>query len=60
MNSGVGHRRGLDPVLLQLWCSLVAVVPILPLAWEISYAMGAAQKKQKKKERKKERNRSSS
>ena len=44
MSSGVGHRRGLDPVLLWLWCRPVAVVLIWPLAWEPPYAVGAALK----------------
>ena len=32
MSSGVGHRRGLDPELLWLWCRLAAAAPIRPLA----------------------------
>ena len=44
---------------LWLWCRLVAVALIGPLAWETPYATGAAikgkkKKKKKKKERKKE------
>ena len=53
MSCGVGHRRGLDPVLLWLWCRPVATASIGPLAWEPAYAMGAVQengKKTKKKE----------
>ena len=46
---GVGHRCGLDPVLLQLWCGPAAEAPIQPLAWELPYAAGAALKKKKKK-----------
>ena len=53
MSRGVGHRCGSDPVLLWLWCRPAAVAPIQPLAWEPSYVMGAALKRQK--ERKKER-----
>ena len=59
MSCGVGHRLGLDPVLLWLWCRLVATAPIQPLAWEPAYAAGVAQeitkrqKKKKKEERKK-------
>ena len=49
MSCGVGHRQGPDPVLLWLWCRLAAVAPIGPLAWERSYAAGAALKRQKKK-----------
>ena len=36
-------------MLLWLLCSPAAVALILPLAWELSYAMGAALKKKKKK-----------
>ena len=46
---GVGHRLGLDPKLLWLWCKPAATVLIGPLAWEPPYAKGAAQKRQKKK-----------
>ena len=41
----VGHRCGLD--LALLWCRLAAVAPILPLAWELAYAVGEAPKKLK-------------
>ena len=53
MSCGVSHRRGLDLALLWLWCRLVAVALIRPLAWKRPYAAGAALKS-KKKERKKE------
>ena len=61
MNSGVGQRHGLDPVLLWLWCRLAAAALIQPLAWEPPYAMGAALKKiklikKRKRKRKNERN----
>ena len=46
MSCGVGRRRGLDPVLLWLWYRLAATAPIRPLAWESSYVMGAALKRQ--------------
>ena len=36
------------PVLLWLWCSPTAEVPIRPLAWEHPYAAGVALKKQNK------------
>ena len=51
---GVGHRHGWDPALLWLWCRPAATAPIQPLAWELPYATGAAQKRKKgrKKERK--------
>ena len=38
-----------DPVLLWLWCRLAAAALILPLAWELPYAAGAALKRKKKK-----------
>ena len=34
LSCGVGQRRGLDPVLLWLWCRLAATASIGPLAWE--------------------------
>ena len=40
---GLGHRCGLDLVLLWLW--LAAVAPIRLLAWELPHALGAALKK---------------
>ena len=51
MNCGVGCRHGSDPELLRLWCRLVATSPIRPLAWEHSYAAGAALEKAKKKKK---------
>jgi len=49
MSCGVGHRSGLDIVLLWLWCRPAGTAPIQPLAWEPPYAKGAALKRQKKK-----------
>ena len=43
----VGHRCGLDPTLLWLWCRPEAAAPIQPLAWELPYASGAALKNKK-------------
>ena len=37
-----------DPVLLWLWCRLVAAAPTGPLAWEPPYAAGAALEKAKR------------
>ena len=34
MSCGIGCRCGSDLALLQLWCSLAAIAPIGPLAWE--------------------------
>ena len=42
MSCGVGRRHGSDPTLLWLWCRLVAVAPIRPLAWEFPHALGVA------------------
>ena len=44
MSCGVGHRHGSDPSLLWLWCRLVAVVLIQPLAQELLYALGVTLK----------------
>ena len=51
MSCGVGHRRGLDLVLLWLWYRPVATAPIT-LAWEPPYAMGAAQEKARRQKKK--------
>ena len=48
MSCGVGHRCGLDLVLLWLWCGLAAVAQTRHLVWETPYVMGAALKRQKK------------
>ena len=40
-----------DPVLLWLWRRPGAIALIEPLAWEYSYAVGTALKRQKKKKR---------
>ena len=45
MSCGVGHRHGLDPTLLWLWCGLAAIALIQPLAWEPPWPY----KKQKEK-----------
>ena len=42
MSCGVGHRHGLDLMLLWLWRRPAAVAPIEPLAWEPPYAAGMA------------------
>ena len=47
----VGHRHGLDPPLLWLWCRLAAAAQIHPLAWEPPYAASAALKTAKKKKK---------
>ena len=48
MSCGVGHRRGLDMALLWLWRRPAATTPTGPLAWEPSYAAGAALEKAKR------------
>ena len=53
VNCGVGHRRGLDPVWLWLWCRLAAAASFQPLAWELPYATGVALNKKEKKKQKK-------
>ena len=53
MSCGAGCRRGSDPVLLWLWRRPVATAPIQPLAWESSYAAGAAQEMAKRQKQKK-------
>ena len=45
MSCGIGQRHGSDPALLWLWRRLAAAAPTGPLAWELSYAAGAALKK---------------
>ena len=49
----VADAARIPPALLWLWCRPSAATPIGPLAWELSYAMGAALKRQKKKKKKK-------
>ena len=47
--SGVGHRCGLDPVLLFLWYRPAAAAPVHSLAWEPPCAADMALKSKKKK-----------
>ena len=50
MSCGGGHRCSSDLALLWLWGRPAAVALILPLAWELPYASGAAlEKKEKEK-----------
>ena len=51
MSCGVGCRRGLDHMLLWLWCRLAAAALITPLAWEPPYAEGAALEKAKRQKK---------
>ena len=53
MSSCIGHGCGLDLMLLWLWCRPVATALIQPLAWEILYAAGVAQRRKKKKKKRK-------
>ena len=52
-SSGVGHRRGLDPMVLWLWCRLAAVALIQPLAPGNFHMCRCGPKKAKKKKKKK-------
>ena len=59
MSCGIGRSCGSDPVLLWLWYRPAATAPIQPLAWELPYVTGVAQKgprKNKKKKRKMQEN----
>ena len=47
MSCGVGHRRGMDLVLLWLWYRPAVVAPIRPLAWETQNAADLALKRKK-------------
>ena len=49
MSCGVGRRRSLNLTLPWLWLWPAAAAPIQTLAWEISYAVGAALKGKKTK-----------
>ena len=51
MSCGVGHKHDSDLLLLWLWCRMAAIALTQPLAWELPYATGAAQKRQKKKKK---------
>ena len=53
MSCGVGHRLGLDLVLLWLWCMLAATALIRPLAREPPYAVGGGPRKDEKRKKKK-------
>ena len=58
VSCGVDRRCSWNLALLWLWFRLAAVALIGPLAWELPYAVGVAQKsiKKKKKRKKKEKN----
>ena len=49
MSCSVGCRQGLDLALLWVWSRPAAAALILPLAWELLYALGAALKRLKRK-----------
>ena len=51
VSCGVGHRHGLDQVLLWLCYRLAAAAPIQPLAWELLCAAGVALTRKKKIEK---------
>ena len=54
VSCGVGHKCGLDPEWLWLWCRPAAAAPIQPLASELPYAVGAGQKRKERKTKEKE------
>ena len=47
-----GKSQTSDLALLWLWCRPAATAPILPLAWELPYAVGTALKERRKEGRK--------
>ena len=47
MSCGIGHRHGLDPALLWLWCRPAATASIRLLAWEPPYAVAKNEKGKK-------------
>ena len=47
VSCGVGHRSGLDPILLWLGYRSAATAPIRPLARELLYPTGVALKSKK-------------
>ena len=47
VSCGVGHRCGSDPAFLWLRCRQAAASLTRLLAWESTYAMGVALKRQK-------------
>ena len=53
MSCGVGHRCGLDSLLLWLWCRPAVTAQIQSLAWKLPYAASTALKNAKR-EREKE------
>ena len=52
MSCGVGCRGGSDLLWLWLWRRPAATAPIRPLAWESTYAAGAALEKAKRQKKK--------
>ena len=48
MSCGIDHRHSGNPTLLWLWCRLADAALNRPLAWELTYAMVVALKRQKK------------
>ena len=49
MSCGIGHKHGLDPVLLWLWCRLAALIQTL--AWGTSIYLRVWPKKSKKEKK---------
>ena len=46
MSCGIGHRHDLDVALLWLWCTPAATALIQHLAWDSTYVVDAALKRQ--------------
>ena len=51
LSCGMGHRCGLDPTLLWLWCRPTAAPLIRPLAWELPYATSVVPQETKQKQK---------
>ena len=49
LSCGVGCRGSSNSELMWLWCKPAAGARIPPLAWELTYALGAAKNSKKKK-----------
>ena len=53
VSCSVGRRRDSDPTLLWLWQRPATVASILPLAWELPYAVSVALKNKQQNQNKK-------
>ena len=55
MSCGTGHKCGLDPALLWLWCRQAATALIRPLVWEPLYATDEALEKKEQQQQQQKR-----